>query len=153
MNELTKKTTQFASLEDLFGVNTEERVRGKANVQAIDGTMLELPFKSITAEEEQSIRKASTKKIKLPNNQFQEIQDDKKYNALLIVTATDERNTDIKWNDTRLADKLGLPAPSPELIIPKMLSLGGIVTATQYIIQLSGLGSTSFEEDVNEVKN
>lgn len=150
---MTKETTFFSSLEDLFEVNTEERVRGTADIQAIDGKILKIPFKSITVEEEKSIRKQSTNKIKLPNKQFQEIQDETKYNALLIVAATDEKNTNIKWNDPKLAEMVGLPVPVPELIIPKMLSLGGIVTATQYIIELSGLGSTSFEEEIDSVKN
>ncbi|EOV9528858.1 hypothetical protein ACN5TA_004012 [Bacillus cytotoxicus] len=155
MTNLTKENnkTKFASLEDLFSVNVDDRVRGEAQIQAINGHMLSIPFKSITAEEEQSIRKAATKRIKQPNGQFLEVQDEQKYNALLIATATDETRTDIKWDSPELAQKIGVPVPSPWLIIPKMLSLGGIVTATQYIIELSGLGNNSFEEDIEAVKN
>ncbi|MFY0147812.1 phage tail assembly chaperone [Bacillus cytotoxicus] len=155
MTNLTKENnkTKFASLEDLFSVNVDDRVRGEAQIQAINGHMLSIPFKSITAEEEQSIRKAATKRIKQPNGQFLEVQDEQKYNALLIATATDETRTDIKWDSPELAQKIGVPVPSPWLIIPKMLSLGGIATATQYIIELSGLGNNSFEEDIEAVKN
>lgn len=51
MTELQKK--QFASLEDLFGVDTNDRVRGEVKVQTIDGKYFVLPMKSIDAEEEQ----------------------------------------------------------------------------------------------------
>ncbi|EMA6344885.1 hypothetical protein U3450_003943 [Bacillus cytotoxicus] len=155
MTNLTKENNKpkFASLEDLFAVNVDDRVRGEVQIQAVNGHMLSIPFKSITADEEQNIRKAATKRIKLPNNQFQEVQDESKYNALLIATATDETRTNIKWDSPELAQKIGVPVPSPWLIIPKMLSLGGIVTATQFIIELSGLGNNSFEEDIEAVKN
>ncbi len=153
LNKEAVAKSKFASLEDLFGVNVEDRVRGEEKIQAINGNRLAIPFKSITAEEEQNIRKAATKRVKQPNGQFLEVQDEQKYNALLIATATDETRTDIRWDSPELAQKVGVPVPSPWLIIPKMLSLGGIVTATQYIIELSGLGSGSFESELEDVKN
>lgn len=152
MTELIKNT-QFASLDDLFKVNKDDRVHGEVDVQLINGDKVKIPFKSITADEEQNIRKVSARKIKQPNGSFLTEQDEAKYNALLIDAATDKKRTNIEWNSQELADKLGLPSPAVWVTIPKLLSLGGIVAATQYIIRLSGLGETSFEEDVEAVKN
>lgn len=152
MTELQKK--QFASLEDLFGVDTNERVRGEVKVQTIDGKYFVLPMKSIDAEEEQKIRKTSTTKIPQkkglpPLEQMNEA----KYNALMIAAATDETRTNIDWKSPELAKKVGAPVPNPEFIVPKFLSLGGIVKATQYIVELSGLGQDSMEEEIDAVKN
>ncbi|AYF06337.1 hypothetical protein MLA2C4_11845 [Bacillus mobilis] len=152
MTELQKK--QFASLEDLFGVNTDERVRGEVKVQTIDGKYFVLPMKSIDAEEEQKIRKTSTTKVPQkkglpPLEQMNEA----KYNALMIAAATDETRTNIDWKSPELAKKVGAPVPNPEFIVPKFLSLGGIVKATQYIVELSGLGQDSMEEEIDAVKN
>ena len=48
---------QYASLDDLFAVNTDERVRGDITVQTIDGKYLKLPMKSVDAEVEQKFVK------------------------------------------------------------------------------------------------
>lgn len=152
MTELQKK--QFASLEDLFGVDTNDRVRGEIKVQTIDGKYFVLPMKSIDAEEEQKIRKSSTKTI--PQGKGKpalEKMDESKYNSLMIAAATDETRTNINWKSPELAKKVGSPVPNPEFIVPKFLSLGGIVKATQYIVELSGLGQDSMEDEIDAVKN
>lgn len=152
MTEL-KKQPQFGSLEDLLGVKKDDRVLGKETVQLINGKNITIPFKSITADEEQAIRKAATRRIRQGNGTFLTEQDEAKYNALIIDAATDTTRTDIRWNSQELANNLDLPSTAVWLTIPKILSLGGIAKATQYIIGLSGIGSTSFDEDVETVKN
>lgn len=152
MTELKKN--QFASLDDLFAVNTDDRVRGELEVQTIDGKYIVLPMKSVDAEEEQNIRKSAIKKIpqgkgKPPLEQMNEA----KYNALMIAAATDETRTNIDWKSPELAKKVGAPVPNPEYIVPKILSLGGIVKATDYIVELSGLGEGSAEDEIDSVKN
>ncbi len=152
MAELQKK--QFASLEDLFGVDTDDRVRGEKKVQTIDGNYIELPLKSIDADVAQSIKKASTRKI--PQGKgvpMLEELNEAKYNALMIAAATDETRTNINWKSPELAQKVKAPTPAPEFVVPKILSLGGIVAATQYIIELSGLGQDSMEDEIDAVKN
>ncbi|MDM5193546.1 hypothetical protein QUG02_11215 [Bacillus hominis] len=152
MTELQKK--QFASLDDLFGVNTDERVRGKVKVQTIDGQYIVLPMKSLDADTEQKIRKTSTTKIPQKKGMPPlEQMNEAKYNALMIAAATDETRTNIDWSSPELQKKVGAPVPNAEFIVPKILSLGGIVAAAQYIIELSGLGQDSMEEEIEAVKN
>ncbi|MEH0979231.1 hypothetical protein AB1I92_07825 [Bacillus mobilis] len=152
MTELQKK--QFASLDDLFGVNTDERVRGEVKVQTIDGQYLVLPMKSVDADEEQKIRKTSTTKVPQKKGMPPlEQMNEAKYNALMIAAATDETRTNIDWKSPELQKKVGAPVPNPEFVVPKILSLGGIVKATQYIVELSGLGQDSMEDEIESVKN
>ncbi|MGD2273217.1 phage tail assembly chaperone [Bacillus wiedmannii] len=145
---------QYASLDDLFAVNTDERVRGEVKVQTIDGKYIVLPMKSLDADTEQKIRKTSTTKVPQkkglpPLEQMNEA----KYNALMIAAATDETRTNINWSSPELQKKVGAPVPNPEFVVPKILSLGGIVKATQFIVELSGLGQDSMEEEIDAVKN
>lgn len=145
---------QYASLDDLFAVDTDDRVRGDITVQTIDGKYLKLPMKSVDAEVEQKIRKTSSTKIPQkkglpPLEQMNEA----KYNALMIAAATDETKTNINWSSPELQKKVGAAVPNPEFIVPKILSLGGIVKATQFIVELSGLGQDSMEEEIDAVKN
>ncbi|WP_319618303.1 phage tail assembly chaperone [Bacillus cereus group sp. BfR-BA-01700] len=152
MTELQKK--QFASLDDLFGVNTDERVRGEVQVQTIDGKYIVLPMKSVDADEAQKIRKASIKKIPQGKGApMLEELNETKYNALMIAAATDETRTNINWSSPELQKKVGAPVPNPEFIVPKILSLGGIIKAADFIVELSGLGQGSVQNDLDDVKN
>lgn len=150
-NEKEVLKPSFASLDDLLSVNPDDAKYSEENVELVNGKVIKLPIKSITADKEAEIRKAATKYITTPKGRFPQL-DDLRYNVLIIEAGTDSNRTDINWKDPNLAKKLGAPVPNPEFTIPKLLSLGGLSKASLAIIELSGLDS-SFEDKVEAVKN
>lgn len=143
--------TEFLSLEDLLEINTNERPIGEINVELVNGKLVKLPIKSVTADEEKAIRRQATKIVRTNRERFEDTND-LVYNSLLIDKATDKDRTNLNWRSKELAEKVGAKTPSPEFIVPKLLSLGGIIEAVQEITKLSGI-KDDFEKQVEAVKN
>jgi 4-hydroxy-3-methylbut-2-en-1-yl diphosphate synthase IspG/GcpE len=145
-----KNTVQFSTLEDLLSTDIET-TRDQVEVELRGGKKIILPIISVDPDVEADIRKKCTRYIKDKTQRFP-VVDDLKYNCLMINAATDTERTTIRWNDKKLAEKVGAMAAAPLEVIPKVLSLGGIVKAIEKISEISGL-KQSFDELVEEAKN
>ncbi|KIV55055.1 hypothetical protein AM501_26870 [Aneurinibacillus migulanus] len=145
-----RETVQFSSLEELLSTDIDT-TRDQVTVTLRGGNEITLPIVSVDPDVEAAIRKKCTKYLKDKAQRFPVI-DDLKYNCLMIDAATDTTRTTIRWNDKKLADKVGAMIATPIEVIPKVLSLGGIVKAIERISEISGLNQ-NFDEMVEEVKN
>lgn len=135
--EQENKKVEFVSLNDVLNENLD-LVTGEVDVELVNGKVIKLPIKAITAETEAAIRKKCTKYVQTKQGRFPEL-DDAKYNAKIIEAGTDSSRTNLDWGSQELATKVGAVVPAAEFTVPKVLSLGGIVKAAEEITRLSGL--------------
>ncbi|GED16760.1 phage tail assembly chaperone [Aneurinibacillus migulanus] len=135
---------EFISLEEILSEDLNV-VTEEVPVQLINGKYLKLEIKSITQEVEAKIRKRCTRYEGSKKSARTPVLDDALYSSLLIAEATN-----VDWG--MFAEKVGAKVPAPEFIIPKVLSLGGIVQATQGITRISGLDE-EMEDLIAAAKN
>ncbi|MED0679704.1 hypothetical protein P4S83_17715 [Aneurinibacillus thermoaerophilus] len=132
------QTIEFISLEDILNEDLSA-VSTEIPVQLINGKYTKLKIKSITQEQEAKIRKRCTRYEGGKRGMKTPVINDELYNPLIIAAATE-----VDWG--MFAEKVGATVPAPEFIIPKVLSIGGIVHAVQEIQRISGL-----DEDMDEL--
>lgn len=151
MTEKITEQNEFLCLEDLLQVNANDRQKGKAEIELVNGKTVCIPIQAVTADEEAAIRKRATRSIPTKRGRVQETND-LLYNSLLIAKATDQSRTNLNWQSKELAEKVNAKVPAPEFIIPKFISIGGIIELVDKITSLSGL-KDDFDDQVDAVKN
>lgn len=113
-----------------------------------DGKPIEWEIKTITAEEDEALRKACTKKVQVPGKrgQFTQETDYNKYLGLLVVACTAYPNL----NDAELQN--GYDVMGADNLLKKMLHAGEYTEYLANVQELNGFDS-SMDELVEEAKN
>lgn len=128
----------------------EENKKVVASKRFIDATgkPIEWEIRTITAEEDEYLRKSCTKKVQVPGKKGQFIQeiDTNKYLGLLAVSCTVCPNL----NDAELQNGYGVMGA--DSLLKKMLHAGEYTAFLAKIQEMNGFDS-SMDELVEEAKN